>query len=301
MPEPLIVASSSRRHSPCIGVCKLDEATGECLGCSRTGSEIAQWSLMTEAERDSVWALLPERATANSHSVRLLPWTAMDIGTWVVETMTGGRGTWVTGAPGAIAEFPCTPARPMQVEFDGQVILARASDAAMRLRLSDKLRAFSFTQAGPIVLGLPRARAAMPVAASLLELGPDADAVDEAQRPAILFDLGVDRAVWRFCVRSSDPDLTLALRRLVGRHWSDVMYEAGMKILAVGPNRVVESALARIEVFAPIPLPGEQSPPGAHTHFLPAFLKTGDEIPPSLALPDYAAPIAVFYPGGGLA
>jgi hypothetical protein len=58
----------------------------------------------------------------------------------------------------------------------------------------------------------------------------------------------------------------------------------------------VESTLARIEVFAPIPLPGGRSPAGAHTHFLPQLLASGEDIPGRLALPDYATPIAIFYP-----
>jgi hypothetical protein len=74
------------------------------------------------------------------------------------------------------------------------------------------------------------------------------------------------------------------------------MTAAGSQILSASPHRVVESCLARIEVYAPIPLPHERSPDGTHTHFLPAFLSSGDEINPSLALPDYAAPAAIFYP-----
>ena len=29
--------------SPCIGLCKLDIETGFCIGCLRTGEEIAMW------------------------------------------------------------------------------------------------------------------------------------------------------------------------------------------------------------------------------------------------------------------
>jgi hypothetical protein len=70
----------------------------------------------------------------------------------------------------------------------------------------------------------------------------------------------------------------------------------GTQLLATSPNCVVESAAARIEVFTPISMPGTQSPAGAHTLFLPEFLKSGEEIPASLALPEFAAPIAIFYP-----
>lgn len=30
-------------RSPCIGVCELDETTGWCRGCLRSGNEIAAW------------------------------------------------------------------------------------------------------------------------------------------------------------------------------------------------------------------------------------------------------------------
>jgi predicted Fe-S protein YdhL (DUF1289 family) len=36
--------------SPCIGVCTLD-AAGYCIGCLRTGSEIAGWLRYTDDER----------------------------------------------------------------------------------------------------------------------------------------------------------------------------------------------------------------------------------------------------------
>ena len=36
--------------SPCSGVCQLD-ALGLCLGCRRSGAEIAHWRQMSDAER----------------------------------------------------------------------------------------------------------------------------------------------------------------------------------------------------------------------------------------------------------
>lgn len=30
--------------SPCIGICKMNEQTGLCIGCFRTRNEIAMWS-----------------------------------------------------------------------------------------------------------------------------------------------------------------------------------------------------------------------------------------------------------------
>ena len=47
--------------SPCNGTCTLDPATGWCLGCYRTGSEIMSWPTATEAQRRAVLAVLDER------------------------------------------------------------------------------------------------------------------------------------------------------------------------------------------------------------------------------------------------
>lgn len=40
--------------SPCIGTCKLDGATGWCLGCGRTISEIVEWRDADDADRAAV-------------------------------------------------------------------------------------------------------------------------------------------------------------------------------------------------------------------------------------------------------
>lgn len=47
--------------SPCTKVCTLDEKTGFCLGCGRTGAEIAGWLAMSPDERMALKARLPDR------------------------------------------------------------------------------------------------------------------------------------------------------------------------------------------------------------------------------------------------
>lgn len=44
------VPSPSAPLTPCIGICKLD-SRGYCVGCLRTGDEIARWRGMTDHER----------------------------------------------------------------------------------------------------------------------------------------------------------------------------------------------------------------------------------------------------------
>jgi predicted Fe-S protein YdhL (DUF1289 family) len=47
--------------SPCINVCRMNDATGWCEGCRRTLEEIACWSIYTPAEKRAVLAQLPTR------------------------------------------------------------------------------------------------------------------------------------------------------------------------------------------------------------------------------------------------
>lgn len=47
--------------SPCVNICRLDPATGWCVGCGRTGGEIARWTAVDDAARDAVMRTLPAR------------------------------------------------------------------------------------------------------------------------------------------------------------------------------------------------------------------------------------------------
>jgi uncharacterized protein len=55
---------SERIKSPCNDVCQLDWKSGWCLGCGRTGAEIAAWPRLTDEERDRLMALMPARLEA---------------------------------------------------------------------------------------------------------------------------------------------------------------------------------------------------------------------------------------------
>jgi len=47
--------------SPCILVCSIDDKTGYCFGCGRTGDEIAQWTSLDENERQEIMSTLDAR------------------------------------------------------------------------------------------------------------------------------------------------------------------------------------------------------------------------------------------------
>ncbi len=64
MPNPRSAADAddpNRVASPCISVCKIDEASGLCVGCLRTLDEIAAWSVLDASEKRAVIAALAIR------------------------------------------------------------------------------------------------------------------------------------------------------------------------------------------------------------------------------------------------
>lgn len=66
--RPLFAAASAHAPtgvaSPCVGVCKMDEATGWCQGCLRSIDEIAHWGLYDDDEKRLVLSALPARRAA---------------------------------------------------------------------------------------------------------------------------------------------------------------------------------------------------------------------------------------------
>ncbi|EHR73521.1 putative Fe-S protein [Burkholderiales bacterium JOSHI_001] len=47
--------------SPCINICRMDDASGWCEGCLRSIDEIVAWSRLDDAAKRQVWAALPAR------------------------------------------------------------------------------------------------------------------------------------------------------------------------------------------------------------------------------------------------
>jgi predicted Fe-S protein YdhL (DUF1289 family) len=48
-------------ETPCNKVCAIDPAFGLCIGCGRTGAEIAGWIGFTAEQRTAIMAGLPQR------------------------------------------------------------------------------------------------------------------------------------------------------------------------------------------------------------------------------------------------
>lgn len=50
--------------SPCVGVCKIDQAKGWCSGCYRSLDEIAGWSRLPDHDKRRLWVLVEARQAA---------------------------------------------------------------------------------------------------------------------------------------------------------------------------------------------------------------------------------------------
>ncbi|MEM7398682.1 MAG: DUF1289 domain-containing protein [Pseudomonadota bacterium] len=48
-------------ETPCVNICMLDETSGLCIGCGRSGEEIADWVNLSPEERRAIMTTLPER------------------------------------------------------------------------------------------------------------------------------------------------------------------------------------------------------------------------------------------------
>jgi predicted Fe-S protein YdhL (DUF1289 family) len=55
------------RHppSPCDSTCRIDSATGWCLGCKRTLREIADWPMLNGGQKRALLAQLEKRDLPN--------------------------------------------------------------------------------------------------------------------------------------------------------------------------------------------------------------------------------------------
>jgi len=283
-------------HSPCIGVCRLDEETGYCLGCGRTGSEVAEWASADDQRKALIWRSLPARLGALGTKIRLMPWSPAAVGDWVVQRLVEGAGNWVVGAAEASAAF--ADGKGVTLNRIPTQITAHRKHAAFRLELHDKLRAFAFG-ADPIrsmvVLALPRARLSLPVATAFAPLGSDVRAIDPKHRGLPLFDIGLGRKECRVCLRTADPRLAGKLDMASGHEWMAASETLGLQLLDTA-HVVVETALARLEVYAPLLCPDELPSVFGTRSLLQQTSKAIADASDEIMLPGWAVPVAAYNP-----
>lgn len=239
--------------------------------------------------------------------VRRSPAGGGALAAFVAELLEAGVGAWTVGVLGAVVEYCAGPGDAV-VSRDGTVVTAVSEGGALQVAVDPEVAAFALspvTADEPVValvLAAPVATLA-PVHDAVRRLGPDREALRDADRGVALFDLGLGRPGHRFCLRTADPELAGILadldRRAAG--WPELLGPAGALLVdpARSPHRVVGTAHSRAEVFGPIPPPGGVSPDGPHTHLLAGELELGRDLPSGLELPPGWAPVATFHPPPG--
>ena len=189
------------------------------------------------------------------------------------------------GSLGAIAEFHRDASEALTLDEVERMSIATAR-GALSIDLRDGIVPITYEnttdegscrRAGEaqkeVLFCLPMADATRHRRVVLTELGPDHDAVHEADRAALLFDLGLGALNVDFCIRTTDRTLIELLRKGVGRSLLGSESQLFPAIVDASPDRMAISALGRIEVYQPISK--TRSPDGPHTHVLPELLKTG--------------------------
>ncbi len=202
--------------SPCTGLCRIDEASGFCIGCARTKQEIKVWGEADATVLARIWSALPERRSRLGLGMYRLGWTRNDLHAFVAGTMKPEAGTWVFGIFGAVGEFCIGRNESVGLEIDHTLILAQTSRGAIRFEITEELRALAFSTREPqgieaIVLAVPRGRSGLPPNWGLTSLGPDLGAIETRGQGEALYDLGLGSESTRFCIRTAEPGLACAL------------------------------------------------------------------------------------------
>lgn len=222
--------------------------------------------------------------------------------TFLAEQLADPDTHWSLGTFGALAEFTRDQGEPASVSHDARSVAAVTARGGIRLAPLPGMRLFASESATReswshrVALCLPEDRCAMGQRTALTELGPDADALREQDRAAILFDLGLDALQVDACIRVPDRNVAAALREHAGQSvWAAGNPAMGI-ILAASPHRVFLSRAGRIEVFQPIPPPNGKSPEGPHTHVLPKLLQHKRTHAATEPMPAGYVPCAHLYP-----
>lgn len=273
--------------SPCIGVCRLDEATGWCVGCGRAGEELFGWGELPAAHQRAVWAELPARMAQLRRPLRVAPWGVTALMP-KLRALTARPGTvWSMGGPGASAEFMASPEAAVTVEDAGAGLLARHPDGAIAFTPKAGVRGFvRDDEAGrELILARYRTGRRRPPAAVVTELGADEATLEPTARWHVRFDLGLGQPAYRFGVRTGDDELLAVLRAAAGTALGGCP-DLARALVAASPTRVVATSAGRCEVKAAIPRAGETTPEGPHTHLLPDRLVPPGRFEAELGLPE---------------
>jgi len=287
--------STASVPTPCIGVCDLDQKSGLCKGCARSGEEVGAWSEADADYKQRVWDELAARRAGLAMAAYRLPWSAEDIGAMIERTLRRRWGRWAFGVGGVSVAFEIGADEDAEIVSRPDMLMAITQRGAIRLIKHHKTIAVAFGNTadpcGPEAIGLvlPRGRVDLRKGEGLANIGPDSAAI-AAHRDARLYDLGLgDDIAARFCLRTNDSMLIDSLGQHEGETWRQAGEAVAPAIQTAQPHFIVETGLGRIETFEPPSLGGVR----------PDFQNSNDsvtELPAGWTLPPVFAPCALFYP-----
>lgn len=226
----------------------------------------------------------------------------MRVEEFLVDQLNDARSHWSIGTFGAIAEFCSLVDEHVAMRRDGGVISAITERGGISVDLSARMHPFASESLAwegwsqRLSLCLTDEEARMNRRAVLTELAVDDGALREADRDGTLFDLGLAAPHVDFCIRVQDGELKRVLRGQLGRPLYDTGNPALTAILKSSPHRVFVSKVGRVEVFQRIPVHGETSPQGPHTHVLPKLLGRRRTHPATEPVPEGMVPCIHVYP-----
>ncbi len=232
-----------------------------------------------------------------------------DIADFLAEHIKNPESSWSMGSYGAVAEFFQEPDEA--IDSDGSDELVRITPrGGIRLEARGDIGICAYDKSSShgiaqqhIALCLPEESSRMSGNQVLTESGPDRAAINENDRDAILFDLGVSSLgsgcfQLDFCVRTGDSDLIDFLRE----HCGSSIFEHGSpvypRLLESQPHRVVITHLGRIEVYQAIggERTDDKTPEGPHTHLLPDLLSLNVTHSADAPIKEGWVPCAFLYP-----
>jgi len=225
------------------------------------------------------------------------------VSTLIDRMLVDHRHGWSIGTFGAVGEFMRDEDEDVRFTSEGDVTSIVTARAGLRVKAVPGLQAVAFdtlsadgeTWGQSVAFCLPQPENMEQH--GVTAMGPDKDALREEDRAAQLFDLGVGRRLVRFCARTADAGLIAALKSMEGKELfgpegGPVMAE----VLRAQPHRIAISPVGRVEVYAPIPLPGGSSPEGPHTHLLPRMVASGLTHAANSPIPAGLQPVLQLHP-----
>ena len=120
-----------RVMSPCIGICKLDQKSGLCIGCKRTIDEIGRWAMLADPERQAIIDQLDASSNAIGSD------SAIDFG--VKSTFL----TWVSGLMNN------------DVDWNGNIWGLVTPNAWLQMETIDDFVSIDYNAVKPLVEGAP--------------------------------------------------------------------------------------------------------------------------------------------------